>query len=87
MIALDLLKERFGDDQAIISAYMNKLLSVDRVKNISDTKGLRKLTDEVKSQVRGLNSVGIEAKYFGPLLIPVVLSKIPDEIKLIISRK
>ena len=29
----------------------------------------------------------IEAKNFGPLLIPVVLSKIPDEIKLIISRK
>ena len=52
LIALDLLKERFGDNQAIISAHMNKLLSVDRVKNISDTKGLRKLTDVVKSQVR-----------------------------------
>ena len=58
-----------------------------RVKNISDTKGLRKLTDVVKPQVRGLNSVGIEAKNFGPLLIPVVLSEIPDEIKLVISRK
>ena len=82
LIALDLLKERFGDDQAIISAHMSKLLSVERVKNISDTKGLRKLTDVVKSQIRGLNSVGIEAKNFGPLLIPVVFSKIPDEIKL-----
>ena len=87
MIALDLLKERFGDDQAIISAHMNKLLSVERVKNISDTNGLRKLTDIVKSQIRGLNSVGIEANNFGPLLIPVVFSKIPAEIKLIISRK
>ena len=40
LIALDLLKERFGDAQAIISAHMNKLLSVERVKNIYDTKVL-----------------------------------------------
>ena len=31
--------------------------------------------------------MGIDAKHFGPLLISVVFSKIPDEIKLIISRK
>lgn len=48
---------------------------------------MRKLCDLVKAQIRGLNCVGVEAKNYGPLLIPVVLSKIPDEIKLIVSRK
>ena len=57
------------------------------MKSISDGKSLRKLCDIIKSQIRGLNCIGIEAKNHGPLLIPVVLSKVPDEIKLVLSRK
>ena len=86
-IALNILKERYGDNQVVISAHMNNLLSMDPVKSISDVKSLRKLCDIIKSQIRGLNCIGIEAKNYGPLLIPVVLSKVPDEIKLVVSRK
>ena len=85
--SLDLLKERFGDSQVIISADMNNLLLLSPVRNITDVKSLRKLCDLVKSQIRGLESINIQARNYGPLLIPVILSKLPDEIKLIISHK
>ena len=38
-------------------------------------------------EVRSLDALGIIAKDYGPLLIPVVLSKIRNEIKLLASRK
>lgn len=85
--ALELLKNRFGDKQLIISSYMNKLLETETVRHVSDIKKIRKLFDQIESQVRSLKSLGLDAKNYGPMLIPVIMSKLPDEIKLIISRK
>ena len=85
-IALQLLKDRYSDDQILISMHMNKLLSLSPVRK-DDVNDLRKLIDVIKSQIRGLERMKIEAKNYGPLLLPVILTKIPDDIKLIISRK
>ena len=48
---------------------------------------LRTLYDNIESNTRALKSVGIESEHFGPLLIPIVLEKIPNVIRLQISRK
>ena len=37
--------------------------------------------------MRSLNNLGVEANNFGPMLVPVLLSKLPSDFKLIISRQ
>lgn len=55
-IALNLLKDRFGDPQMIISGHMNKLLNLEPVMAISDVRNLRQLFDITEAQVRSLQS-------------------------------
>ena len=86
-VVLDLLHKRFGDEQVILSSHMHNLLTLDSVRGVSDVKGLRTLCDRIEGQVRCLEALGIKAKNYGPLLIPVIMTKIPNEMKLIISRK
>ena len=86
-IAKRLLEERYGDPQVLISAHISKLLNLDSVKNITNVKELRCLYDEVETQVRSLNCLGVNSNNYGPMLVPVLFSKIPEELKLIISRK
>lgn len=64
-VCLKMLEERYGDPQVLVSAHMNKLLSLDAVFNITDLKGLRKLCDQVESQVRCLNALGHDPKSYG----------------------
>ena len=82
-----MLKDRYGDPQVLISSHMNKVLSLDSIRNIQNLKGLRSLCDQVESQVRCLISLGHDLKSYGLMLIPVFMTKIPEELKLIISRK
>ena len=84
--AINMLKERYGNPQLIISSHMNNLIKLERVGN-SDVNQLRILYDKIKGNVRALNSVGIPSDHFGPLLIPIVLEKLPNVIRLQISRK
>ena len=66
---------------------MSKLLSLEKNHSIYDIKGLRRVYDEVETQVRSLNCLGLEAANYGPMYIPVLFGKLPDELKLIISRQ
>ena len=86
-IAMKLLEERFGDEQIIISSHMNKLLELPKIMNVKDITGLRILYDTAESQIRSLQAFGLLVKNYGPLLVPVILSKLPDSLKLIISQK
>ena len=37
--------------------------------------------DKIESNVRALNSEGIEQSHFGPLLIPILLEKLPNTVR------
>ncbi|XP_067039040.1 uncharacterized protein [Acropora muricata] len=50
-------------------------------------KGIRAALDSVEIQVRGLQSLGIDSGQYGALLIPIFMEKLPDELKLIVSRR
>ena len=87
-IALNMLTERYGDEQIIISSLMNKLLNLEGTHRFSNIKELRILLyDTIETQVRCLNSMGLQAKNYGSMLIPVIMTKLPQEIKLIITRQ
>jgi len=84
--AVDVLKIRFGNKQQIINKHMDALWSVEAVTSDTNLKALRRLYDVVESQVRGLKSLGVASETYGSLLTSVLLTKIPKEIRLIISR-
>eukprot|EP00731_Ephydatia_muelleri_P025526 Em0017g609a len=66
---------------------MEQLLAIEGVNSQHDTKGLRHLYDVVESNVRSLKSLGVNAESYGSLLSPVLMNKLPSELKLIVSRK
>ena len=86
-VALNLLKERFANPQRIAAAHMTKLLKIEKVSASRNVRELRDLYDHVESQMRALQSSGTLPDHYGPLLIPIISERLPDDIKLEISRK
>ena len=69
--AFELLKERYGNKQMIISAHMNELLKIRKITSDKDLAGLRRIHDEIESHVRSLASLDIEGDNYGTLLVPI----------------
>lgn len=84
--AVAMLKDRFGDPQQIICAHMEGLMKV--VNCGSDRSNiLRVVYDKVMVHIRGLEAVGITSEQYGSFLIPVIMAKLPHEIRLRIARE
>ena len=86
-IALDFLKERYDDKQLLIHSHMQKLLNLKTVEDVKDTCLFRRLFDIIEIQIRSLKNLGYESDRYGPLLIPIITSKLPQELNLFISRQ
>ena len=65
---------------------MEALIKVPGVSSERDIRSLRKLVDSIDSNVRSLKTLGIDFKQYGSLLIPMVVGKIPEEIRLEITK-
>eukprot|EP00794_Sanderia_malayensis_P016989 gene16989-18701_t len=85
--AIELLKSRYGQTQVVINAHMEALLKMNHVPSMKDAKSLRKLYDEIEIHVRSLKSLGVHSEQYGTLLIPIVMNKMPEEIRLSISKE
>ena len=84
--AIDILSTRYGNKQLIISSHMDKLLSISAVVSVYDVTKIRNMYDELETHVRNLRSLNIDAKQYSPVLISIVMTKIPPEIRLVVSR-
>ena len=85
--AIEILTDRFGNKQIIISAHMEALLKLQPVNAMSNVKGIRAVLDNLEIQVRGLQALGIDSAQYGALLIPIFMEKLPEELRLIVSRE
>ena len=83
--ALDILQERFGNSQQIISAHMDELLKLQPCTSEKSSQ-LRYMYDKVSVNVRGLEAMGIHSEQYGSLLIPVIMCKLPIDVRLQIAR-
>lgn len=83
--AVEMLKERFGKTQIIISAHMDEILKIQACTD-GRLGSLRYVYDNISVHVRGLASLGVSSNEYGSLLIPVIMSKLPNEIRIQISR-
>lgn len=84
--SVDILKQRFGNTQLVISAHMDELLKLP-VSSGDKPSQLRIIYDKISVNVRGLEALGIKSDQYGSLLIPVIMSKLPSEIRIEIARK
>ena len=83
--AVEILHERFSKTQQIISAHMDELLKLPTC--TWDKPGqLRIIYDKIKINVRGLESLGVKAEQYGSFLIPVIISRLPAEVRLHVAR-
>ena len=66
---------------------MDALVSVSAVTNDHDVNALRRLYDVIESNVRSLKGLEVPAESYGRLLVPVIMSKLPSELRLILGRE
>ena len=85
--AVAILKRRFGNKQLIINRHMETLLNINSVKSGLNIQELRQLHDLIESQVRSLKSLGVSSSSYRGLLSSVVMSKLPQDLRLIITRE
>ena len=85
--AVTLLKKHFGNKQQQISKHMEVLLNLEPVTSSRNTKSLRHLYDKVETQVRCLRSLGVTPSSYGSVLASILMSKIPHDLCLIVSRE
>ena len=85
--ATDVLKDRFGNEQVIISAHIESLLKIDKTRSVTNIKGLRMLYTHVENCIRKLKALKLDTAGYGSLLIPILKDRLPDEINVIITRQ
>ena len=78
--AVDLLQQRFGNQQQVISAHMNELLKIP-VCSGDKTSQLRFIYDKISVSVRGLEALGVNCSQYGSLFILIIMSKSPPGIR------
>ena len=66
---------------------MESLYKLKEVDTVHDIQRVRNLYDKIESNIRGLMGLGINKEQYGPMLIPLIMGKIPSEFRLLISRK
>ena len=85
--AVTTLQKRFGGTQQIVSKHMEALLQIEAVSNAQNVKALRQMYDNVSSHIRSLESLEVREEMYRNLLCPILITKIPAELQLIVSRK
>ena len=85
--AVETLKNRFGDRQAIVSSHIDKLIDLEPIATMQDTRKLRVMYDTVEANVRSLKTMGVSADCYEQVLTPMILKKVPNELRLTITRK
>ena len=85
--AIDILKKRFGDESQIITKHMEAFTGLEPVTDNRNLPALRRLYDKVETHVRGLRSLGVPHSAYGALLTPLLIKKLPQELRVLISRK
>ena len=77
--SIALLEERFGQPHKLVSAHMQALLEMPNPTN--NLASLQAFYDSIETHTRGLSSLGKTKDTYGDLLIPIILGKLPMEIR------
>ena len=84
--AVEILQQRFGKTQQTISAHINELMKIPACNSTDNSFQLSYTYDKISVHTRGLASLGVDSKQYGSLLIPVIMAKLPQEVRIQIAR-
>ena len=84
---VEVLKERFGKTQAVVSTHVAALVALPSVDSCNDLKRLRALCDKTESIIRSVEGLDIHKESYDIFLTPVLMEKLPNELKIIAGRK
>ena len=73
-VAIDILKQRYGNTQVVISAHMDEMLKLPDC-STGKVRDLRRVYDKINVNVRGLEALGVKSEQYGSLFIPIIMSK------------
>ena len=85
--AIAILERRFGDKERIKACHIEQLMRLESVSSEHHLVELRRLYDKTESNIRGLKTLGVAADAYGTLFIPIFMKKLPQELKLSLTRK
>ena len=72
---LNILIDRYGNPLVLISAHMETLIKINRVKNMDNLEPLRKLDIDIEHCMQNLKSLKIGSSTYGYLLVPLLKEK------------
>ncbi|XP_064650012.1 uncharacterized protein LOC135501699 [Lineus longissimus] len=78
--AIKLLRERFGNRDRLIFSHIQALLNVSLPS--PTVRGLWSLQDTIQTHVRNLESLGVNGGTYGLFLTPLILSRLPNDIRM-----
>ena len=84
--AVELLKRRYGKTSKIQRVHINELLNIRPVQNARETNRLRSLYETVEAHHRGLKSLGVDPMTYSTIVVPSILEKLPEVIRLSLTR-
>ena len=80
------LQERFGREDILVEMYVRELISLIITKPKSHKGYVTQLYDQVESQLRALNSLGVTRDKFSAILYPLVESALPTDVLMMWER-
>ena len=83
---LKILKDRFGNVQQIVSSHVERLANLPNILSDSNLTEIRKCYVEIESHVGCLDSLNVKSDSYSALLVPMIMGKLPPQLKLAVSR-
>eukprot|EP00794_Sanderia_malayensis_P011463 gene11463-biopygen9142 len=80
--AVGLLKSRYANPAVIQRAHINQLLNLAPVFNEKNTARLRSFHDHIQTHFRGLEALGVDTITYSSVIVPVLIEKLPEGIRL-----
>jgi hypothetical protein len=66
---------------------MDSLLKITSLNVSKDVIKLRQMYDKVETHVRGLQALEVPTESYGSLLVPILMAKIPEDIRILLGRQ
>jgi hypothetical protein len=82
--AIQLLKERFGNPTKVINAHMQSLLDLQNPNY--ELASLQLFYDTMENHIKWLESLEKSHNNYGDLLVPIVLGKLPHQLRTKLAR-
>ncbi|XP_065061319.1 uncharacterized protein LOC135688408 [Rhopilema esculentum] len=80
--AIDLLRERFAKPSLIKQAHIKDMMSLQPVFNERNVAKMRDLYDSLETHFRGLEALGVDQYNYSCIVVPTLMEKIPDVVRL-----